>query len=285
MFFIRILSHLPLSVLYRVSDFLFLISYYVVRYRRKLVRKNLLNSFPHYAPADRNRIERLYYKNFCDYGVETLKLYSITKEELGKRMTFKNLHIIEEYRGRNQSVLILSAHQFNWEWLLTAGNFSLPVPVDFVYQPVNNITFDRFSLTCRTKFGAYPIRRDEVARETIKRKHILRGLAIIADQYPGYTKDKKYHTTFLHQDTVFFQGAQQLAVLTQYPVVFADVKKTHRGYYTATFIKISEPPYTRNDVTVMERYIRLIEKNIQEEPTGWLWSHNRWKKRHVEINS
>lgn len=281
MILLRLLSRLPLRVLYVLADLLFVISYYVVRYRRKLVRKNLVNSFPGKSGKELRHIEKQFYVNLCDYAVETLKLFTIRKESLAKRMVFKDVSLIEHYKQQHQPVIILAAHQFNWEWLLTAGNFSLPVPVDFVYQPVHISFFNDFSLQCRTRFGAYPIKRDDVAREVVRRKHLIRGVAIIADQYPGLKHDKRFPTTFMGQDTVFFQGANQLALLTGYPVVFAAVKKVKRGFYETDFIKIGEPPYAKGDVSIIERYAQEVEVLIRENPPGWLWSHNRWKKRHL----
>jgi Kdo2-lipid IVA lauroyltransferase/acyltransferase len=235
--------------------------------------------------ANAKTIEKEFYKNLSDYGVETLKLISISKEELGRRMKFTNLNVIEDYKKQNRSVIILASHNFNWEWLLAAGNFSLPLPVDFVYQPVNNDFFDNYSLLCRTRFGAHAIKRDQVARELIKRKNTQRCIAIIADQYPGLKTDKRYPAHFLNQETVFFMGANQIASLTQYPVVFAEVKKIGRGFYEATFKKIAEPPYEKDDTTVIDMYIKILEENIVSDPSGWLWSHNRWKKRHLKKTS
>lgn len=282
MFLIRILSRLPLPALYVFSDFLFFLSYRVVRYRRKMVIKNLRNAFPEKTEQERHAIERQFYINLCDYGVEMLKLFTIPREELAVRMKFTDISVIEKYKSQGQSVLILASHQFNWEWLLASGNFNLPVPVDFVYQPQQNQFFENFSLQCRTRFGAHAISRYNVARELIKRKNVQRGIAILSDQYPGLKADKKYQTRFLGQDTVFFLGAHQIAQLTQYPVVYARVKKTSRGYYEASFVNIAEPPHDKEDYTLIENYIRAVEDIIRENPAGWLWSHNRWKKRHLK---
>ncbi|SKC74697.1 lysophospholipid acyltransferase family protein [Ohtaekwangia koreensis] len=282
MLLVRLLSRLPFWILYIISDFLFFITYYIVGYRRKMVQKNLRNSFPEKSEKEIRKIEKQFYINLCDYGVETLKLFSIPKAELAKRMLFKDISIIEKYKAQNQSVVILASHQFNWEWLLSSGNFNLPVPVDFVYQHQSSEFFNRFSLMCRTRFGAHAIGRHDVARELIRRKNILRGIAIVSDQYPGLKKDKKYQTRFLNQDTVFFLGAHQIAILTQYPVVYAQVKKIRRGYYEASFVPIAEPPYTREDFTLIENYIKSVESVIHENPAGWLWSHNRWKTRHLK---
>jgi KDO2-lipid IV(A) lauroyltransferase len=206
----------------------------------------------------------------------------MNQNELAKRVVFKNTEKLEVYKSQNQSVILLASHQFNWEWLVAAGNFSLPMSVDFVYQPIENKSVDHFLLMCRSRFGAYAIKRNDVAREMVKRKNILRGVAIVADQYPGQKKDKKHFTKFLNQETAFFHGANQLASLTQFPVMFAAVHKVKRGYYEVTLVPIAEPPYQKDSPAIIERYAKEAEKVILKYPSGWLWSHNRWKKRHVK---
>jgi len=113
----------------------------------------------------------------------------------------------------------------------------------------------------------------------------LRGIAIVADQYPGHSRDKRYQAIFLNQDTVFFYGSQQMATLTQYPVLYAVMDRVKRGYYTCTLQLVSEPPYKKGEEVVIENYIRAVEKVIQKHPSGWLWSHNRWKKRHLKTDN
>lgn len=282
MFFLKLISHLPFTVLYRMADLLFLLSYYVVRYRRGLVRRNLKNSFPHLSKPELKKIERAFYLNLCDYAVETLKLLTITKAELRARMKYTNPEMVDNYRQNNQSIILLSSHQFNWEWLLVSGNLWLNIPIDFVYQPLNSRFVDTLMQTCRTRFGGHAIKRNDVARELVKRKSILRGIAIVADQYPGRKQNRKYETTFLNQATVFFYGSQQMANLTQYPVLYGSVKKVKRGYYTCTLVKVAEPPYAHDSEDVVKKYAKLVEDVIQKNPAGWLWSHNRWKKRHLK---
>lgn len=282
MFFLRLLSRLPFTILYIISDFLFLMSYRVVRYRRKIVMKNLRASFPGKTLQECQKIEKDFYKNLCDYAVEMLKLLTISKADLMKRMLFLQPEVPEGFKEKNQSILFLASHQFNWEWLLVSASASFPMAIDFVYQPVNNQFFDHLSLSIRSRFGAHPIKRDEVAREIVKRRHILRGIATVADQYPGYGHDKKYHRTFLNQDTVFFYGTNQLAQLTQYPAVYYEIKKVKRGFYEASPVIVATPPYPKQSDVVIENYVSIVEKVIQQDPSSWLWSHNRWKKRHLE---
>jgi len=277
MFVLRWLSRLPFPVLYTFSDFLFFIAYYLIGYRKALVRRNLRNSFPEKYEAEIKSIQKDFYHNLCDYAVETIKLLSITPEELKQRLVYKNPEIVKQFSDKNQSVLLLTSHQFNWEWLLASGCLYLPVSVDFVYQVQSNKTFNEFSLLGRTRFGAFPIERSQVGREAIKRKDVLRGIADVADQFPGHFHNKKYWTQFLNQKTAFFLGLGQLAFLTQYPAVFFGVKKIKRGYYEAEGFVVSQPPYGRESQQIVEDYIQATERIIKQQPAGWLWSHNRWK--------
>ena len=192
-------------------------------------------------------------------------------------MTFKNPEILQPFAERNQSVILLASHQINWEWLLAAGSFSLPMNVDFVYQEQKSKFFNHFSLQTRTRFGAYPITRESIGRESIRRKNMLRGIAIIADQFPGQGQNKRHWTKFLHQETAFFYGIGQLAVLTQYPVAFFSVARVKRGYYEAEGTMISLPPYEQGSNKMVDEYARMLEKSIQKYPDNWLWSHKRWK--------
>jgi KDO2-lipid IV(A) lauroyltransferase len=247
-----------------------------------MVRKNIRLSFPEKGETELDAIEMGFYRNLCDYAVETLKLLTITKEELVSRMKYLNPELLNRHTRAGTSVIILSSHQFNWEWLLVSGGLSIEAPLDFVYQPVQNSFFDTLMLHARSRFGTYPVKRNDVARELIKRRAVVRGIAIVADQYPGHGQDKKYSTVFLNQDTVFFNGSQQMASMTQYPVLYTQVKKVKRGYYTCQFIVVAEPPYEKDSDRVVENYARIVERTIQSHPDGWLWSHNRWKTRHLK---
>ena len=282
MFLIRLLSKLSLPVLYKISDVLFLLSFYLLRYRRRLVASNLARSFPEKTLGERAEIEKEFYQNLCDYAVESLKLVSMPKEELSRRMVFTNPEVLENFRASNQSILFLASHQFNWEWLLVSATVSFPMAIDFVYQPVSNKFFNDLILNIRTRFGAHPIKRDEVARELVRRKDIIRGVATVADQYPGYGRDKKFIARFLNQETAFFMGTNQLAQLTQYPSVYYKPRKIKRGYYEASPVIVALPPYPKDSVQVISNYVDSVEEVIRQYPAGWLWSHNRWKKRHLK---
>lgn len=282
MLLLRAISHLPLSFLYVLSDMLYVFVFYVIKYRKKLVMTNLERSFPAIPRKQLLAIRKKFYKNLCDYAVEVIKLYSISSAELSMRTRFINPAIVRAYKEKYGGVLILAAHQFNWEWLVAVSPLNLSIPIDFIYQPLNSPFFDKLLLALRSRFGAFGIRRDEVARKSVQRKDLFRGIAMVADQYPGWKTDKYYHTTFLQQETVFFEAAQSLAMLLKIPVVFVDVRKARRGFYEVTFKLIAEPPYTKQETDIMKKYVAEVEALVHERPAEWLWSHNRWKKRHLK---
>ncbi len=275
---LKILSRLPFWVLYGLSDFIFFFGFHIIRYRRGVVRMNLIRSFPERNRHEIKQIERVFYKYLCDYVVETLKLLTISQDELKHRMVYKNPDQTRKYTDQHRSVILFASHQFNWEWVLAAGCFSLATQIDFVYQTQRNRLFDRFLLFCRTRFGAHPIQRERVAREVTKRRNVVRGIAIVADQFPGLDSDKRYWTRFLHQDTAFFQAINQVALLTQYPAFYAGVKKIKRGFYEVELIKIAEPPYDKKTFHVVDNYAKTTGNMIARNPENWLWSHKRWKK-------
>lgn len=283
MFLLRLLSRLPLGALYIISDTLFLFGYYIIRYRRKVVSKNLRNSFPEKSDADLHRIEKDFYHNLCDYPIETLKLMTMSKEEVKKRMTYTNPQVIESLAAQGKSMMYLTSHQFNWEWLLAGVCLNTSPQLYYVYQAQSSEFFDRFSNIIRMRFGAQPIKREKVGREAIRKKGTLHALALLADQFPGLDHDKRYWTGFLNQDTAFFQGINQLAIMTQYPVIFFVSRKIKRGYYENELIKIADPPYDKNSLSIIENYVKATEKIIHEQPEGWLWSHDRWKSSRSEM--
>jgi KDO2-lipid IV(A) lauroyltransferase len=278
MFLMRLLSRLPLTVLYWFSDLLFAMAYYVVRYRRKMVFQNLRNSFPGKTAQELADIEKDFYRNLCDFAVESLKLLTISAEDLRKRVVFVNTAEIRLEKEKGASVLLLASHLFNWEWLLAAGCLELPMEVDFVYQPQASSLADKLSLAMRTRFGGRPVAREKVGRDAVKRREVVRATATVADQFPGHFNHRRYWATFLGQRTAFFHGIAQLAVLMRCPVYYCEMIRKTRGHYEVRFKKVADVPTTEDEaLRIIDAYAVLSEQTITRDPSNWLWSHNRWK--------
>lgn len=276
MIFLKLLSRIPLDVLYLFSNLIYFITFYVLGYRKKVVYNNLTNAFPEKSPAEIEETARAFYKRFADFIVEALKGITISAEALNSRVKFTNKEVLEPFRQTNQSVVVLASHHFNWEWGLLAGCLQLPFPVDAVYQKLSNKAFNDLMLSTRGRFGGNPIEKDNALREIIRQKHRLKALGIVADQSP--TKEAPKHwTSFLNQDTAFYVGAQQIARVAKYPAFYMKIIYIKRGRYEVELINIGLPPYEKNSFEVIENYARETEKAIHQDPAGWLWSHRRWK--------
>ncbi len=274
--FIRNASRLPFPLLYVIADGLAWVLAYLVRYRRTVIMRNLRASFPQKPPDEIKRLARAYYRNLTDVLVETLKGLTISAEELQKRVVFRDLPLIEDAYARQQSVILLTTHQGNWEWLLLAGCLALRHPVDAVYKPLSNPNVDRLMRLARARFGGQPIAKERVLREVLRRRHQTRAIAMVADQTPaGGTA--RYWVDFLHQKTGFYRAVEQLPKAVNYPVFFVRMKRRRRGYYEAKFIPLGTPPYDKDSLTILPRYAQEAQRMIEEQPANWLWSHKRWK--------
>ena len=281
-----LLSLLPLSVLYVLSDILFVLAYYVLRYRKRLVRKNLMDSFPEKNKSEIIKIEKGFYLFLCDYIVESMKLLTMSKKNLQRRMVFKGTETVNEIIADGQSCAIYLGHYCNWEWIT-----SLPLYVTKdaqcgqIYHPLENKDFDRLFLRLRERMGAVCIPMAETLRRIVefkkKGKQVVVGY--ISDQVP-YWNNIHYWTNFLHHDTPVLTGTERIAKSANHAVFYMDVKCVRRGYYECEFKLITREPKKYKDFELTEIYFRELEKTIQRDPKYWLWSHNRWKRTHEEFN-
>lgn len=279
-----LMSLLPLRALYVLSDGLFYLIYYIVKYRRPLVRKHLADCFPEKSEAERIQIEKDYYSWFCDYIVETIKLFSMSKKQIKKRMKFVGAEKVMDSCRKGQSCAVYLGHYCNWEWIT-----SLQLWVDEsiacgeIYHPLENKAFDKLFLYLRNRLGALCIPMAESIRKIMKMRQEGKQTVIgfIADQVPLW-ENIHYWTDFLHHDTPVFTGTERIARKANFAVYYMDVQRLKRGYYQAEFKLITETPKELKEFEITERYIRELEKTIRRQPPFYLWTHNRWKRTRQE---
>ncbi len=283
MLFFKYFSKLPFFVLYGISNFAYFIIYQIVGYRKKVVFENLRNSFPEKTESEVKQIAKDFYKHIADLFIEFLKGYSISKDEINDRIKIINIEAIKNYTDKNQSVIIVTGHISNWEWLLHPLNLS-GIPMDIVYQKLNSPLFNKLTLFIRSRFTITPlIEKQDTLRKTVDRKDITRALVLGSDQSPQNWK-AAYWTTFLNQDSGFFTGTERIARKFDYPVIFSEMRRIKRGFYEIEFTKIAEPTEFQNlpigEIT--ERFVRILDESIHRYPSDYLWSHRRWKHKRTE---
>ena len=281
-----LLSLLPLRVHYVISDGLYLLLYRVIGYRRKVVRENLTTAFPEKSEDEIRHIERDFYHFFCDYIAESVKLMTISPDNLRRRMVFKGTELIDEVVESGQSCAVYLGHYGNWEWVT-----SLPLWVTSkaqcgqIYHPIENPEFDRLFLRLRQRLGAVCIPMQDTLRRILEFRRDNQPVVI------GYISDQKPHwvnihhwVDFLHHDTPVLTGTERIAKKVNHAVFYLDVRRLRRGYYEAEFRLITRTPQQQPDYALTDAYFSLLERSIQRDPAFWLWSHNRWARTRQEFN-
>ena len=276
MWFLNLLSRLPLVALYVLSDCLYVAIYYVWGFRRELSLANLRNSFPEKDAAELERISRQAYRNACSLIAEVLKGAALEPGALRQRVRIENPEVIDEFISNGQSVVLLASHHCNWEWLLLASCVEFKTSVDAVYKPLRVAAIDRFMLETRSRFGGNPIPVSDFVVEVLRRRGTPRIFALVADQTPP-RQEEKHWTRFLSQDTAFFVGADKIARITRSPVFFVGMRRTRRGHYEARLQLLARPPYAREGSEIIEQYARAAEIHIAQYPADWLWMYRKWK--------
>lgn len=283
--FINLVSRLPFRVLYWLSDVFYVLCYYVVRYRRKVVYSNLKSAFPEKSEAERKAIEKESYKWFCDIILESFKSFRMTVEDLNEHMVYENMELMRDYVTKGKSIYMDMAHTGAWEWV---PNIYLEYFQDIVgaelYRHVKNKYIDDFLLKARQRFKTLVIPKDKalfpLARLTRDGKIFAIGL--LADQTPS-RGNLHFWTDFLNHDTAFLQGPERLAKVTKSAVVYLDFERIKRGYYKCRFVDITGDASLEPDGEVTKRYANLLEQTIRRHPAIWFWTHRRWKYDHQRI--
>lgn len=269
------IGRLPKPVLYALSQCIYLLLCHVFRYRYKTITKNLLLAFPEKTQKERTLLLKAYYKHLSEVLVEIVMLAHMNREELLQCVTITGKEYMQALVDKNQSFLIMSAHQANWEWMVAAISQSCPCPMDAIYRPVHNKTVDDFFRQIRTRFCSNMLPANLASKAIIKCRKTVRAFGIIADQNPR-RHDDKYWINFLGVPTAVFPGPDRIARITAYPVLFVSTEKQGRGRYHCTITPLAEPPYEQEEL-VARRYMQAVEQQIRQQPALWMWSHQRWR--------
>jgi KDO2-lipid IV(A) lauroyltransferase len=273
---IRILSRIPLAFWYPVANVMAWLSWRVVPYRRHVVEANLRTCFPEWDDAARERVIRDYYRGFADMLVEIVHSLRLTRTELERRVCLANPQLIRDEVARGKPVLIVAAHQCNWEWMLLGLSTQLGVPVDAAYKPLVDSWAEREMLKLRSRFGARLIPAQGLLGDIIQQRNLPRAIAMVADQEP-VSSERKQWLRFLNRDTAFFLGAEEIARSTRYAAFFVRLKRVSRGHYQAEFVPLAAAGEKLEPGEFTARYARLVEEQIRAAPADWPWSHKRWK--------
>jgi Kdo2-lipid IVA lauroyltransferase/acyltransferase len=272
----RLLAGVPLAALYGLASFAGWLTFRFFPYRERVIRENLSKAFPGFDELQLREVMRRYYLGFAQMLMEIIKSVRMPAAELHQRVRILNLEAPRALLAQGQSVLLVAAHQGNWEWMLLSLSIELGYPVDAAYKPLVNPWAEREMKKLRTRFGSRLVPAKELLADIIKRRDVVRAVAMVADQEPT-TSERKYWTRFLGRDTAFYMGPEEIARVTHFPVFFIAMRRTARGYYEMEFQPLAADGQVGRPGELTERYARLVEQQIYAAPPDWPWSHKRWK--------
>jgi len=273
---VRLPAALPWWLLYAFAGALAWLAFRVVRYQQRIVRENLSIAFPELDAAALSALEYRYDLGFAQVLVEVIKAASLPGEEIRRRVRHVGLESVREPLAGGTPVVLVAAHQCNWEWLLLSLSLELGYPLDAAYKPLVDQWAEHEMLKVRTRFGSRLVPAQAMLGDIIKRGKLPRAIAMVADQEPR-TSEHKHWTRFLNRDTAFYVGAEEIARVTRFPVFFVGMRRTARGYYEIEYSRLDEPGVALAPGELTERYARRVETQIRAAPADWPWSHKRWK--------
>jgi KDO2-lipid IV(A) lauroyltransferase len=279
-----LISLLPYFILYLIADVLFVLLYYIFHYRRQVVQQNLANAFPEKSLAERRSIEKKYFRFLADLIVETIKLCTLSKEEVIKRVRIENRSMLENAAfKKGKSIIGAVGHYGNWESGCLRMGLITERPCIIAYKPLSNPVWDKFFFEMRSRLGAQMVPMKNTFRKIVSHRHEVTFTVLASDQTPS-RDEATYFTNFLNQPTAVFLGVEKLAKATDSLVVFCDVRRVKRGYYSCTFVPLFDNPKLTAEYEITNAHVQYLENVIREEPQYWLWSHRRWKFKPDELN-
>ena len=265
-----------MPALYGFSGFLYVLAYYVVRHRHRVIREQLAKVFPEKSEAERLVIHKQFLRGFCDMAVELVQSVRMSAEQMRERIQIRNIEVARAYLDAGKTIMLVTSHLCNWEWLLQGMVLRLGYPIDAAYKPLHDAWGERLMLKVRSRFGARLVPAKELLADFLQRRGVVRALAINADQAPVST-ERRHWTTFLGQDTAFYVGAEQISRGTRLPMIFLAMRRLRRGYYEVELEPLWDGVERLPPGEITERYARLCEAEVYKAPADWLWSYRRWK--------
>ena len=277
--FVWLVSSLPFFILYRISDLMFVIGFYVIPYRKKVIYQNLRCSFPEKTDEEIDRLAKKFFRHFCDFLIESLKPFTLSTPELLRRFRLNNPEVMDELTRTGRNYAIVSGHYGNWE-LNTLLSVHAKRDAIIIYRPLQNIYTDKLIKKIRSRFeGTRLTAMEHVFRASLEYKAVKKPFLVyfIADQRPP--GNNKFWTTFLNQPTSFYTGTEKLSKKLDLAVVFMHIDKVKRGFYTVTMRKLFDSVKDLPENAITLAFVDELEKEIQQRPELWLWSHKRWKHK------
>ena len=274
-----LVSRLPFKIIYFISDGVYILLYYLIGYRKKVVRNNLALTFPEKSEEERLIIEKKFFRHMCDIFLEMIKTLGISNKEVQKRFTVTNMEVLHELEAKGINTMLMLPHYASWEWVVSL-NLQIKSKGYGIYQKIQNKYFDKLVRDLRGRFNTQLISTREsrkILKDAKESKQLLM-VGIISDQSPMVIK-AKYWTDFMGIVVPVHVGGEEICKANDIIPVYLKTRKIGRGYYEGTVKVLSENPSEVEDYKITDAFLRETEKSIREAPEYYFWTHKRWKHK------
>ncbi len=275
--------------MYPISDVLYFIIYKIWGYRTRIVTHQLQSCFPEKSDEEINLIVKQYYRNMCDQIVETIKLATMSENEINKRFVI-DYEKWMPYFLKQKHISFWTAHFFNFEWINLSFQYKMkniaedpssePFEYYAVYSSLGSSVADRVFRKLRYKPGSHLVSTREFLK-ALSRGAQMNAMGLIADQSPLHVKSA-FWIDFFGINTPFYSLPEKIAKERNMTVVFPQIIKLKRGYYTCKFEIITEVPEDFDKGMLTKKYAQKLEEEIRQQTSLWMWSHRRWKRQYKD---
>ena len=278
--FFYLVSLLPFTILYFISSGIAFLLYHVFGYRKAVVLGNLAIAFPDRSVAERKVIAKQFYLNFADTFIETIKSISLNEKAFEERCV-GNFNVINDLIAKEKNIYLVGAHVFNWEYANLILSKKMNIAPIGVYATIENKIFERLILKLRSRFGTnlisardFKLRRDEISKKQY-------CMFLLADQNPH--PYNSVWMNFFGRPAPFIPGPHKAAIKNKAAMVYINITKIKRGYYSFNTDTVIEDASTISVEESIRKYRDFVEDMVRTQPENYLWSHRRWKYNFEEV--
>lgn len=251
------------------------IYYCIPKYRKRTLSNLALASSLQLAEDEIRSLAKASLQNLMITCLEYAKF--AWEKDIHRAVTCVNPETADQLMKEHKPVIFFCGHQSNWEVLFLEGTKRMPGVA--IGRPIKNKNLYNWILSIRQKYGGTMIAPQNAIREGLR--GLKRGafLGIVSDQG---MPDSGYCCTFFGRRAWTSPIAAILSHRTGSPIMVATTRRKEGKY----FIHYSDPIWPNTDAPMDQEVDRLmreslsrLEEKIKEEPSQWLWSHNRWKQQ------
>lgn len=251
---------------------------YLLRYRRKVVRKNLELAFPNRSNTYYKKLEKQFYRYFVANFLEMAKTGFLSTSKLKSLCQFTDTNEIKKCIEQGKSVILAFGHHNNWVWPMILSE-TINAPVYMIYQQLSNKHIDGWLRNNRSVPNVTFVEKKSATRYFLKsaKEKVPSIFMMVSDQSPS-SGNGFYWAEFMNIKTPFYRGVDFFATKFGMPVFFTETIHIKKYHYQNSFHLIYNGSEQVEEGVITQRFAKALEQAIAKQPGNYLWSHKRWKK-------